>query len=58
MFQRAAQARSGREHRLRPQPDQRHPRPDRGLSDATSDEDYLSLMKANLTALRTANGCR
>ncbi len=32
--------------------------PIEGLSDATSDEDYLSLMKANLTALRTANGCR
>lgn len=32
--------------------------PIEGLSDATSDEDYLSLMKANLKALRTANGCR
>ena len=32
--------------------------PIEGLSDATSGEDYLSLMKANLTALQTANGCR
>lgn len=32
--------------------------PIEGLSDATSGEDYLSLMKSNLTALQTANGCR
>lgn len=31
--------------------------PIEGLSDATADEDYLSLMEANLDALRTANGC-
>jgi zinc transport system substrate-binding protein len=31
--------------------------PIEGLSDATSDEDYLSLMRANLTALQRANGC-
>jgi zinc transport system substrate-binding protein len=31
--------------------------PIEGLSDETADEDYLSLMRANLTALRTANGC-
>ena len=31
--------------------------PIEGLSDATSDEDYLSLMRANLTALQQANGC-
>ena len=31
--------------------------PIEGLSDATSDEDYLSLMRANLTALEQANGC-
>ena len=31
--------------------------PIEGLSDATSDEDYLSLMRQNLAALRTANGC-
>lgn len=29
-----------------------------GLTDETADEDYLSLMRANLDALRTANGCR
>ena len=28
-----------------------------GLSDETSGEDYLSLMRENLTALRAANGC-
>ncbi len=32
--------------------------PVEGLSDATADEDYLSLMRANLAALRDANGCR
>jgi zinc transport system substrate-binding protein len=32
--------------------------PIEGLSDATADEDYLSLMRANLEALRAANGCR
>lgn len=32
--------------------------PIEGLSDATSKDDYLSLMRANLAALRTANGCR
>lgn len=32
--------------------------PVEGLSDETDDEDYLSLMRANLDALRTANGCR
>jgi zinc transport system substrate-binding protein len=32
--------------------------PIEGLSPATSDENYLSLMRANLAALRTANGCR
>jgi zinc transport system substrate-binding protein len=31
--------------------------PIEGLSDETADEDYLSLMRENLTALRTANGC-
>ena len=31
--------------------------PVEGLSDETSDEDYLSLMAENLSALRTANGC-
>ncbi len=31
--------------------------PVEGLTDATADEDYLSLMRANLEALRTANGC-
>lgn len=31
--------------------------PIEGLSDETSDEDYLSLMQQNLTALRTANSC-
>jgi zinc transport system substrate-binding protein len=31
--------------------------PIEGLSDDTSDEDYLSLMRANLTALQQANGC-
>ncbi|NHA01985.1 zinc ABC transporter substrate-binding protein [Nocardioides sp. W3-2-3] len=32
--------------------------PIEGLSKATSKEDYLSLMQANLKALQTANGCR
>lgn len=32
--------------------------PVEGLTDATADEDYLSLMEANLQALSTANGCR
>jgi zinc transport system substrate-binding protein len=32
--------------------------PIEGLSDATADEDYFSLMRDNLTALRKANGCR
>lgn len=32
--------------------------PVEGLSDETGDEDYLSLMQANLAALREANGCR
>ena len=32
--------------------------PIEGLSDETADEDYLSLMQANLAALREANGCR
>lgn len=32
--------------------------PVEGLSDETADEDYLSLMRANLTALQEANGCR
>jgi zinc transport system substrate-binding protein len=32
--------------------------PVEGLSDETRDEDYLSLMEANLTALREANDCR
>ncbi len=31
--------------------------PIEGLSDETSDEDYLSLMRQNLTALQKANGC-
>jgi zinc transport system substrate-binding protein len=31
--------------------------PVEGLSDETTDEDYLSLMKQNLSALRLANGC-
>jgi zinc transport system substrate-binding protein len=31
--------------------------PVEGLSDATQDEDYLSLMRSNLTALKNANGC-
>ena len=31
--------------------------PVEGLTDVTSDEDYLSLMRANLAALREANGC-
>jgi zinc transport system substrate-binding protein len=31
--------------------------PIEGLSDETRDEDYLSLMRANLAALRSANGC-
>lgn len=32
--------------------------PIEGLSEETADEDYLSLMRANLAALREANGCR
>ncbi|KRB77385.1 hypothetical protein ASE01_11745 [Nocardioides sp. Root190] len=32
--------------------------PIEGLSDATSGEDYLSLMTSNLAAIQTANGCR
>ena len=32
--------------------------PIEGLSDATGDEDYLSLMRHNLAALKKANGCR
>jgi zinc transport system substrate-binding protein len=32
--------------------------PIEGLSDETQDEDYLWLMRANLTALQEANGCR
>lgn len=32
--------------------------PIEGLSDETADEDYLSLMRANLDALARANGCR
>lgn len=32
--------------------------PIEGLSDETADEDYLSLMEQNLTALQTANRCR
>jgi zinc transport system substrate-binding protein len=32
--------------------------PIEGLSDQTSDEDYLSLMRTNLSALEKANGCR
>lgn len=31
--------------------------PIEGLADTTADEDYLSLMRANLEALRAANGC-
>lgn len=31
--------------------------PIEGLTDATEDEDYLSLMRANLDALQRANGC-
>ena len=31
--------------------------PIEGLSDESSDEDYLSLMRENLTALQQANGC-
>jgi zinc transport system substrate-binding protein len=31
--------------------------PIEGLSDETADEDYLSLMRANLSALQEANGC-
>ncbi len=31
--------------------------PIEGLSDQTTDEDYLSLMRENLTALEKANGC-
>ena len=32
--------------------------PIEGLSDATADEDYFSLMRENLAALQKANGCR
>jgi zinc transport system substrate-binding protein len=32
--------------------------PIEGLTDETADDDYLSLMRANLTALRKANGCQ
>ncbi|QNN53319.1 metal ABC transporter substrate-binding protein [Nocardioides mesophilus] len=32
--------------------------PIEGLSDQTADQDYLSLMRANLAALRKANDCR
>lgn len=32
--------------------------PVEGLGDSTADEDYLSLMRANLATLRAANGCR
>ena len=32
--------------------------PIEGLSDQTADEDYVSLMRQNLTALEEANGCR
>lgn len=32
--------------------------PIEGLSDATADQDYLSLMRANLTALKEANQCQ
>jgi zinc transport system substrate-binding protein len=32
--------------------------PIEGLGDETADEDYLSLMRSNLEAIRTANGCR
>ena len=31
--------------------------PVEGLTDTTADEDYLSLMRANLDSLRAANGC-
>ena len=31
--------------------------PVEGLGDATADEDYLSLMRANLAALQEANDC-
>lgn len=31
--------------------------PIEGLTDETADEDYISLMRANLTALQQANGC-
>jgi zinc transport system substrate-binding protein len=32
--------------------------PVEGLSDETSEDDYLSLMGQNLDALRKANGCQ
>ena len=32
--------------------------PVEGLSDETADEDYLSLMRGNLSALQEANDCR
>jgi zinc transport system substrate-binding protein len=31
--------------------------PVEGLTDETSDDDYVSLMRANLAALQEANGC-
>jgi zinc transport system substrate-binding protein len=31
--------------------------PIEGLTDATAEEDYLSLMRANLAALQEANDC-
>jgi zinc transport system substrate-binding protein len=31
--------------------------PIEGLTDETADEDYLSLMRTNLSALEEANGC-
>jgi zinc transport system substrate-binding protein len=32
--------------------------PIEGLSDATADQDYVSLMRRNLKTLQQANGCR
>ena len=32
--------------------------PIEGLSSESADDDYLTLMRANLAALETANGCR
>ena len=45
--------------RPRPRPAHGRPRPDRGARRATTlqVDDYLSLMRANLTALEEANGC-